>query len=418
MNPTGWWPRRHILAALSLAACFAFVGACDQKRNTSGGGGGGAGGTPEGGESTAAALSDTGPILVGHFASMTGSEATFGQSTDQAIRLAIEERNAAIDAGTLKGRKIALKTLDDAGKPQEAGTAVTRLVTEDKVVALLGEVASGLSMVGGQIAQKYGVPMISPSSTNPQVTQIGNMVFRVCFLDDFQGWVMAKFARDELKVGKAAILFDQGQPYAKGLAEFAEKSFTELGGTIVTKQAYGSNDPDVSAQLASIKEANPEVIFLPGYYTQAANIMRQARKLGITAPFVGGDGWDSDKLEEIGGDAVQGSYYSNHYSSEEERPEVQNFVKNYKAKFGVAPDAVAALGYDAANLLFAALDKAPSLAGKDLGATIAGITGFNGVTGTITIDPKRDASKSAVVVKVDHGRRIPMKRYAPAATGG
>ena len=306
-----------------------------------------------------------------------------------------------------------LTTLDDAGKPQDAGNAVTRLITQDKVNALLGEVASGLSMVGGQIAQQYTVPMISPSSTNPQVTQIGDMVFRVCFLDDFQGRVMARFAREELKAQKAAILFDQGQPYSKGLADYAEKAFKELGGTIVTRQAYGSSDPDVSAQLSSIKQANPDVVFLPGYYTQAANIMRQARKLGINAAFVGGDGWDSDKLEEIGGDAVQGSYYSNHYSPEEETPEVKNFVTKYKAEFGATPDGLAALGYDAANLLFAAVDRAPSTGGKDLAATIASTKDFVGVTGKITIDPKRDASKSAVVVKVDHGRRVPVKRYEP-----
>jgi len=409
VNLNGW--RRPIVvpAVLALSAVAAFA-ACE-KRNTTGGGGGTSTGTGTG--TGTGGVPATGSILVGHFASMTGSEATFGQSTDQGIRLAIKERNAAIDAGTLKGRKIKLSTLDDAGKPQDAGNAVTRLVTQEKVTALLGEVASGLSMVGGQIAQQYGTPMISPSSTNPQVTQIGDMVFRVCFLDDFQGMVMAKFAREELKAQKAAILFDQGQPYSKGLADYAEKAFKEMGGKVVTRQAYGSSDPDVSAQLSSIKEANPDVVFLPGYYTQAANIMRQARKLGITAAFVGGDGWDSDKLEEIGGDAVQGSYYSNHYSPEEESPVVKNFVTKYKAEFNSTPDGLAALGYDAANLLFAALDRAPSLGGKDLAATIASTKDFVGVTGTITIDPKRDASKSAVVVKVDHGRRIPVKRYAP-----
>ncbi len=413
MNLSGWRPRRPFISAVISAAGLALAvlavmsgSGCEQKRNATGSGGGG-GGTGTGGAPA------TGPILIGHYASMTGSEATFGQSTDQGIRLAIKERNAAVDAGTIKGRKIKLETLDDAGKPQDAGNAVTRLITQDKVTALLGEVASGLSMVGGQIAQQYTVPMISPSSTNPQVTQIGDMVFRVCFLDDFQGNVMARFAREELKAQKAAILFDQGQPYSKGLADYAEKSFKELGGTVVTRQAYGSSDPDVSAQLSTIKEAAPDVIFLPGYYTQAATIMRQARKLGITAAFVGGDGWDSDKLEEIGGDAVQGSYYSNHYSPEEDRAEVKNFVASYQAEFKVLPDGLAALGYDAANLLFAAMDKAPSLRGKDLAATLAAVKEFSGVTGTITIDPNRDASKSAVVVKVEHGRRVPVKRYAP-----
>lgn len=408
MKPSGWRPGPVVV--LSLVA-IASLAACDTKRNTTGGGGGGAAtatGTGTGGGEPA-----TGTFHVGHYASLTGSEATFGQSTDQGIRLAIKERNAAIDAGTVKGRKIKLTTLDDAGKPQDAGNAVTRLITQDKVNALLGEVASGLSMVGGQIAQQYNVPMISPSSTNPQVTQIGDMVFRVCFLDDFQGKVMARFAREELKAEKAAILFDQGQPYSKGLADYAERSFKEMGGKIVTRQAYGSSDPDVSAQLSSIKQASPDVIFLPGYYTQAANIMRQARKLGITAAFVGGDGWDSDKLEEIGGAAVQGSYYSNHYSPEEETPEVKNFVTKYKQEFGATPDGLAALGYDAANLMFAAVDRAPSLGGKDLAATIASTKDFVGVTGKISIDPNRDASKSAVVVKVENGRRVPVKRYEP-----
>ncbi|HUQ02649.1 MAG TPA: ABC transporter substrate-binding protein, partial [Kofleriaceae bacterium] len=349
-------------------------------------------------------------VLIGEYGSLTGSEATFGQSTHNGIMLALEELN---QKGGVKGKQVAVKTYDDQGKTQEAGTAVTRLITDDKVVAVIGEVASSLSIAGGRVAQQYKVPMITPSSTNVQVTQIGDMVFRVCFLDDFQGMVMAKFAREELKAQKAAILFDQGQPYSKGLADYAEKAFKEMGGQVVTRQAYGSSDPDVSAQLSTIKESKPDVVFLPGYYTQAANIMRQARKLGITAPFIGGDGWDSEKLEEIGGDAVQGSYYSNHYSPEEETPEVKNFVTKYKAEFGATPDGLAALGYDAANLLFAAMDRAPSTGGKDLAAAIASTKDFVGVTGKISIDPRRDASKSAVVVKVDHGRRIPVKRYEP-----
>lgn len=412
MKLTGW---RIVVPA--LVGALALVG-CEQKRNQTGNTGN-TGTTPGTGTAGGTAPQPTGPILVGHFASMTGSEATFGRSTDNGIRLAIDERNAAIDAGTLKGRKISLKTEDDAGQPQQAGTVVTRLITQDKVVAILGEVASGLSLAGGQVAQQYGVPMISPSSTNPAVTQVGDMIFRVCFLDQFQGEVVARFAVEELKATKVAILFDQGQPYSKGLADFFERSLKAKGGTVVTRQAYDSNNPDVSAQLTSIKAANPQAVFLPGYYTQAANIMGQARKLGIGVPFLGGDGWDSDKLEEIGGDAVQGSYYSNHYSPQEDRPEVKAFVERYRAKHGAAPDGLAALGYDAANLLFAAIDRAPSLSGKDLAASIAATKDFPGVTGKITIDANRDASKSAVVVKIEKGLRPPVKRYeaeaAPAA---
>lgn len=407
MKITGW--RISSLAVLGMAVALAVTAGCERKRNQTGGGGGG--GTATGTGTGGTAAPDTSPIKVGHFASMTGSEATFGQSTDRGIRLAIEERNAAIDAGTIKGRKIDLTTVDDAGKPQEAGTAVTKLITQDKVVAILGEVASGLSMAGGQVAQQYGVPMISPSSTNPAVTQIGDMIFRTCFLDEFQGYVVAKFAIEELKAKRVAILFDQGQPYSKGLADFFEKSFKEMGGEIASRQAYDTNNPDVGPQLATVNQAKPDAVFLPGYYTQAANIIAQARKIGISVPFLGGDGWDSDKLEEIGGDAVQGSFYSNHYSPEESTPAVVNFVGKYKAKYGAAPDALAALGYDTANLLFAAIDKSPSLSGKDLAATIAATKAFPGVTGEITINENRDASKSAVMVKVDHGKRPAIKRY-------
>lgn len=406
MNLNGWRMTRRVLFGIAVIA--ALTAGCERKRNETGGGGGGATGSGGAGGS----VPSTAPIKIGHYASMTGSESTFGQSTDRGIRLAIEERNAAIDAGTLKGRKIELITEDDAGQPQQAGNAVTKLITQDKVVALLGEVASGLSMAAGPVAQQYGVPMISPSSTNPAVTQIGDMIFRVCFLDEFQGKVVARFALEELKAKRVAILFDQGQPYSKGLADFFEKSFKAGGGEIAAREAYDSNNPDVGAQLATVSQAKPDAIFLPGYYTQAANIIAQARKLGITAPFLGGDGWDSDKLEQIGGDAVQGSYFSNHYSPEEDTPAVKNFVAKYQAKHGAAPDALAALGYDAANLLFAAIDKSPSLAGKDLAATIAATKGFPGVTGEITIDANRDAMKSAVMVKIDHGKRPAVKRYA------
>jgi len=340
------------------------------------------------------------PILIGHFGSMTGSEATFGQSTDNGIRLAIKEFNAT---GGLKGKKVELKTYDDQGKSQEAGTAVTRLITSDKVVAVLGEVASSLSLAGGRVAQQYGVPMISPSSTNPTVTQIGDMVFRVCFLDPFQGWVAAKFARENLKAEKAAVLYDQAQAYSKGLMDAFDKAFKEMGGTITTVQAYTGGDQDFSAQLTTIRQTNPDVIFVPGYYTDAGNVSIQVRKLGLTAPLLGGDGWDSAKLAEIGGSSIEGSYYTNHYSHQNPAPEVQNFVTKYKTDYGQTPDGLAALGYDAARLLFDAMGRAPALDGKSLAAAIAATKDFAGVTGKITIDAQRNAKKAAVVLEMKNG---------------
>ncbi len=339
-------------------------------------------------------------ILIGHYASLTGSEATFGVSTDHGVILALEERNAA---GGVKGKKIELKTLDDASKANEAGSVVQRLISEDHVVALIGEVASGSSLSGGKIAQQFGVPMISPSSTNKKVTEGRDMVSRVCFLDEFQGYVVAKFAKDQ-KFDKVAILFDQAAPYSKGLAESFQSELEGLGGVIATKQAYTAGDADVSAQLQSIKTSGAQAVFLPGYYTDVGNIVNQARKLGVTVPFLGGDGWDSSKLAEIGGEAIEGSYYSNHYSFEESRPEVQEFVTKFQKRWNETPDGLAALGYDAARVLFAAMDKAPTLSGKDLGAAIAATKDFPGVTGKITLDKNRDAVKQAVVVQMKGGK--------------
>jgi branched-chain amino acid transport system substrate-binding protein len=226
----------------------------------------------------------------------------------------------------------------------------------------------------------------------------------VCFVDEFQGYVVAKFTRDHLKLSKVAILFDQSAPYSKGLAEAFRNELTSMGGTITTEQAYNAGDADVSAQLQTIKTSGAEAIFLPGYYTDVGAIAQQARKIGITAPMLGGDGWDSSKLTEIGGKAIEGSYYSNHYSFDEERPEVQEFVTKYKAKFGEIPDGLAALGYDAARVLFLAMERSPSLAGRDLAKAIAETKDFAGVTGKITLDANRDAQKQAVIVQVRDGQ--------------
>jgi branched-chain amino acid transport system substrate-binding protein len=247
--------------------------------------------------------------------------------------------------------------------------------------------------------------MISPSSTNPDVTDVGDYIFRVCFLDDFQGWVGAKFATDNLKATKAAILYDQGQAYSSGLADFFEKAFKEMGGTIATRQAYTGGNLEISSQLQSIKGSGAEVVYLPGYYSDAATIIRKAREAGITSKFVGGDGWDSDELTKIGGDAVNGSYFSNHYAPQDQRPEVKSFVESYRREYKGTPDSLAALGYDAASVLFDAIERAPSLGGKDLRDAIAATKNFTGVTGTFSIDANRNAQKSAVIVEVKNGER-------------
>jgi branched-chain amino acid transport system substrate-binding protein len=349
-------------------------------------------------------------IVVGHYASMTGQNATFGQSTDKAIQIAVEEINAA---GGIDGKKIKLVTIDDAGKATEASVAVTRLIDEHGAKAILGEVASGLSLVGGPIAQEAGVPMISPSSTNPDVTKAGDMVFRVCFLDDFQGYAGAKFAKENLGATKVAILYDQAEPYSTGLANDFKRHFTKMGGSIVLEQAYTGANLEVSSQLQSIKSSGADVVYMPGYYNAAGTIIRTARDAGISIPFLGGDGWDSEELAKLAGPAIDGNYFTNHYSPEEDRPEVVNFVKKYREKFGATPDGLAALGYDSALVLFDAMKRAKSLGGADLRDAIAATKDFTGVTGTFSIDADRNAKKSAVVVEYKGGKQTIAARIEP-----
>ncbi len=339
-------------------------------------------------------------IRIGEVGSMTGSEATFGISTHMGISLAIKQINAA---GGVKGKKLEVLTLDDQGKPEEAATAVTKLITQNQVAAILGEVASSRSIAMAPIAQGHKVPMITPSSTNPRVTEQGDYIFRVCFIDPFQGTVMAKFAAESLKVKKVAILKDVKNDYSVGLAKYFTETFIKLGGEILVEQSFSSGDIDFKSQLTSIRAKKPEAIFIPGYYTEVGLIARQARELGLTVPLMGGDGWDSPKLKEIGGVALNNSYYSNHYSAEDKSPEVQGFITEFQKAFHVIPDGMAAMGYDAAKVLADSMNRAKSLNAQDVRDAIAATKNYQGVTGKITLDEKRNAIKSAVVLKVENG---------------
>jgi branched-chain amino acid transport system substrate-binding protein len=341
-------------------------------------------------------------ILIGHVASLTGEQATFGESTDNAIKLAIAEANSR---GGIKGKKLVLKTYDDQGKPEEAAVAATRLIVQDKAAVLLGEVASSRSLAIAPIADQNKVPQISPTSTNPRVTKDGEKtrpyVFRVCFIDPFQGTVMAKFARENLKLKKVAILRDVGNDYSVGLADFFTSKFKELGGEIVSDQSFKAGDQDFKAQLTTIKNKKPELIYVPAYYTDVALIGRQARELGIKVPLAGGDGWDSSKLYEIAQGALDGSFFSNHYTHENPDPLVQNFVKKYKETYGSVPDALAALGYDAALVAIDAMTKAPDLTGPAIREAIEKTKDFQGVAGKVTLDADHNAVKSAVVIGIE-----------------
>jgi len=394
---------RFVRAAAAVAAALA-VAACQSKPPEA----------PAGAAAKPAPAAGGDKILVGHVGSMSGSEATFGQSTDNGIRLAAEQWNAR---GGIGGRTIEVKTYDSQGKPEEAAVAATRLLVNDKVNVLLGEVASSRSLAMAPVADERQVPMITPSSTNPRVTKEGGkvrpFVFRVCFIDPFQGTVMAKFARDTLKISKVAILRDVGNDYSVGLADFFQDKFRQLGGEIVTDQSYKAGDQDFKAQLTAIKNKNPEAIYVPGYYTDVALIARQSRELGMKQPLLGGDGWDSAKLYEIGGKAIEGSYFSNHYSPEDPSPRIQEFVQAYQKRFGGVPDGLAAQGYDAAMVAFDAMKRAPTPAGPALRDAIAATKDYPGVTGIITIDQNHDALKPAVVLEVKGGKSVYATTIAP-----
>jgi branched-chain amino acid transport system substrate-binding protein len=340
-------------------------------------------------------------IVIGEFSSLTGTAATFGTSTDKGAKLVVEEANAA---GGVLGKQIKLLVEDDQSKPEEAATVVTKLITRDGVKAIVGEVASSRSLAAAPIAQSNGVPMVTPSSTNPKVTQVGDYIFRVCFIDEFQGDVIARFVHNSLNMKRVAILKDVKNEYSVGLAQYFTKSFTAMGGEVVAEQSYSEGDADFKAQLTAIKAAKPEIVFVPGYYNEAALICKQGRELNITVPFQGGDGWDSAKLLEIGGAAMEGCFYCNHYSTEDTREVVQNFVKKFHAKYNETPDAIAALSYDATRILLDAMRRAGSTDGPKLRDALAATKDYDGVTGTITINPERNATKSAVILTIKDGK--------------
>lgn len=359
-----------------------------------------------------AALTAQETIRIGEYASLTGKEASFGQQSHKGLVLAIEELNAA---GGALGRKLELFTEDNQTKPGESATAAKKLISRNKVIALIGEVASGRSLEAAPIAQAAKIPMIAPAATNPKVTQTGNYIFRVCFIDPFQGTVMAKFAQNDLKAKRVAILSSVSNAYSVGLAKFFKETFVANGGLVVSEKNFSEGDKDFRAQLTAVKAAGVDAIFVPSYYTEAALIARQARDLGLTVPLFGGDGWVADQLLEIGGDALNGCYYSTHFSPENQDPVVQAFVKKFKARWGANenPDAFAALGYDAAFVLVDAIKRAGTTDGPKLRDALAATKNFAGVTGVTNIDANRDASKPAAIIAIKAGKLEFLKTVAP-----
>ena len=350
----------------------------------------------------AAQTAENAPIVIGHVTSLTGETATFGEGANNGVKLAIEEANAA---GGVKGHKIQLEVFDTQGKPEETATAATRMINEKKATLIIGELGSSRTLALAPIADTAKIPAITPASTNPKVTKDGDKtrpyMFRVCFIDPFQGTVMAKFARQNLKVGRAAVVRDVGNDYSVGLADYFVKTFKEMGGEIVADVSYKAGDQDFKAQLTKVKTAKPDFVYVPGYYTDVALVGRQARELGMKMPLGGGDGWDSTKLFEIAQGSLDGSFFTNHYSIESSSPVVQDFVKKFEATYHSKPDAFGALGYDAARLAIDAMNRATALTPDAIRDAIEKATALQGVTGTIRLDADHNPVKSAVIIGVE-----------------
>ncbi|PWU07071.1 MAG: ethanolamine utilization protein EutJ [Verrucomicrobia bacterium] len=339
-------------------------------------------------------------IPIGLYASLTGAEASYGVDSLHAIQLAVDEINS--HGGLLGGHQIQLIVRDNQSKAGESSLIARELIHRNHVIALLGEVAGGRSLEAAPIAQKAEVPMIS-SSTVARVTQIGNYIFRTAFIDEFQGKVMAKFMRS-LGIRRVAILSDTSTDYSIGLAKSFAHEFVTGGGQIIAQQSFSEGDKDFNAQLTALKAANPEAIFLPTYYTYAGAIISQARQIGLNAPFTGADGFDSRGLLKIGGKAVEGVYFVSHFTSDNQNPTVQNFVKAYSQKYGDLPSSLAALAYDSMKLLADAIERAKSVETTKIQAALENTKNFPGVTGTITFDENRNPQKSAVIIRVQNGK--------------
>lgn len=339
------------------------------------------------------------PVKVGFFAPLTGTQASFGKDAIQGAQLAVDSINTA---GGLFGRPVKLILKDTQSREEETVTVV-REMAEENLPVIIGEIASDRTIAAAAVAQELGLPMISPGATHGSITATGDFIFRVCYADPFQGIVMSKFARS-IDVQKAAILFDEGDPYSAGLAAAFREDFTSNSGTITKEATYKAGDRDFAAQLATLKDTQPEIIFLPSYFTDAAQIITQARKEGIDMPFLGTDGWDSPEFLKIGGSAVDNTYFANHFSHEEGSERVVDFSAQFSEKYGHEPPPLAALSYDAVMLAARALGTAGNEDRMLIRQALAETKDFHGVTGTITFDENRTPLKPAIVIRVDNGQ--------------
>jgi branched-chain amino acid transport system substrate-binding protein len=351
-------------------------------------------------------------VTVGAYFSLSGQESTFGIDSREGIEMATDEVNAA---GGVKGKKVRVLFEDDKSNAQEASNKVHQLIDRDKVIAILGEVASSRSKAGGLVANNKHIPMITPSSTNVEVTQGREYVFRACFTDDQQGKSAATFAVEKLGKKKVAILYVAQDSYSSGLAASFREVAQKLGAQIVADKGYQKGETNFTTYLNELKAAEPEIIFVPNYYNDMVPIARQAKAVGIPGTmFMGGDGWDSEDLLKGAAAELEGAYLTNHYAPDVPWPNSQKFVKNYREKYHHDPSSLVAQAYDAARLLYDAMSRATGLAPDPIKDAIAATKGFQGATGTINIDSNRNAQKPVVIVQIKGGKFT----YSSTVSGG
>ena len=349
-------------------------------------------------------------IKIGMVYELTGNTASYGTSAANGAKLAFKEINAS---GGVLGKQIQIVTADNKGEPSESANAMTKVITQDKVVAVTGFTVSSCGIAGSVVAEDNKIPFVAAATVNPKVTvdertgKVKAYTFRACFIDSFQGTVGANFALNSLKVKKAAILIDNSSDYSKGLSKVFRDVFSAGGGQIVAEEAYLQKDQDFKSTLTAIKAQNPELVYIPGYYEDVGKIVKQARELGMTIPILGGDAWDSPKLAELGGpQPLNNTYFTNFYSVEDKNPVSNAFIEAYKKEYGQLPDSMAAMGYDAANLLVDAIKRANSTESSKIREALAATKNFKSVSGDMDLNATHDAVRGVVIIEMKDGKQV------------
>lgn len=360
----------------------------------------------------AAGCGDSGAndLKIGMVYELTGNTASYGTSAANGAKLAFKEINAG---GGALGKQIRIVTADNKGEPSESANAMTKIINQDKVVAITGFTVSSCGIAASAVAEDYKIPFVAAATVNPKVTvdeqsgKVKNYTFRACFIDSFQGSVAADFAKNGLKAARVAIMIDNSSNYSKGLAQVFKTVFIEKGGQVLAEEAYLQKDQDFKSVLTKIKAQNIDLLYIPGYYEDVGKIIKQAREMAITIPILGGDAWDSPKLVELGGpQALNNTYFTNFYSVDDTNPEAQAFAEAYRKEYGQAPDSMAAMGYDAAHLLVDAIKRANSTEAAKIREALAATGNFKSVSGDMKLNETHDAVRGVVIIEMKDGRQV------------